>query len=295
MTDAGVLTAATASQAAVLDRISDVLGPVDVVAEHSQSHRLATVLELATPGDERVIAKWHAPGPDYARETTAYEQHVSSLGGDAPRLIDSDDALRLLVLTKLPGHVVQGTAASGDPDVHRTAGLLLRRFHESGRCIASDLWATQFTTRFDRWVERAADKALVAADDLDAVARIVAEVHELGPLEVVPAHRDYSTRNWMVDDHGRVRVIDFGKLEYDPWVLDLVRLQQREWLDAPLLEAAFLDGYDRGLDGADRVVLRAATAKHAVSTIVWARDHRDRRFEREARETLERVLGRTLY
>lgn len=282
-----------ASDADVLDRISRWLGPVDVRADRSQPHGEARVLELAPFDGRCAIAKWHRTDRNFAREVLAYERYVPTLGSDAPQLIAHDEHLRLLLVTRAPGEVVAGTDAAHDPAVHAQAGALIRRLHESDRSVRNSDYGAVLVRKFDRWADRAAQ--LVDADDLLAAERIVLEALELPEIDHVPAHRDNSPRNWVIDEGGRVRLIDFAAVEYEPWCTDLFRMSQREWLDAPHLREAFLDGYGRRPDELDERVLRSFHALGAVSTIAWATDHGEPAFAQEGREMLERVLGRTLY
>jgi hypothetical protein len=282
-----------ASDAESLDRVNRVLGPVDVVADLSWAHGEARVLEVRTRGDEHSIVKWHRGARNYHRELGAYQQYVPALGGDAPRLVASDDRLHLLIISKVPGAIVEGTDAEHDPAVHLHAGEVLRRLHESTPAVVNDHFGDTLMAKFSYWAARVDDT--VTAAELDAARHIAATSLEIGPLRNVPAHRDNSTRNWMLGLDGHVRLIDFAALEFEPWAVDLFRLEQREWLDAPLLREAFLDGYGRRPDERDAEVLHAFHAAQAVSTIAWAREHDDAVFAAHGREMLDRLLGETLY
>lgn len=282
-----------ASDAEVLDRVNRVLGPVDVVADRSWPHGEARVLEVRTRGDERVIVKWHRGARDYHRELAAYQQYVPALGGDAPRLVASDDRLQLLIVSRVAGTIVEGTDAEHDPAVYARAGEVLRTLHESTPAVTTDHFGDTLMAKFFYWAERAG--SFLSDVELDTARRIARTSLELGLLPHVPAHRDNSTRNWMLGPDGRVRLIDFAAMGFEPWAVDLFRLEQREWLDAPLLREAFLDGYGRRPDERDRAVLHAFHAVSAVSTIVWALDHGDAAFAAHGREMLDRLLGETLY
>ena len=282
-----------ASDAEALDHVHRVLGPVDVVADRSWAHGEARVLEVRTRGDEHAIAKWHRGGRNYHRELSAYQLYVPALGGDAPRLVASDDRLQLLILSRVPGALVEGSDAEHDPVVHVRAGEVLRRLHDSTPAIVNDHFGDAVMSKFAYWADRIGDAASEA--ELDIARRIAATSLELGPLPMVPAHRDNSSRNWMLGPDGHVRLIDFAAVEFEPWAVDLFRLQQREWLDAPLLRESFLDGYGRRPDERDHAVLHAFHAVSAIATIAWALDHDDLVFAAQGREMLDRLLGETLY
>jgi aminoglycoside/choline kinase family phosphotransferase len=282
-----------ASDAEALDRVNRVLGPVDVAADLSFPHGEARVLQVRTRGDEHAIVKWHRTSRDFHRELSAYQHYVPALGGDAPRLIASDDRLQLLLISLVPGAVVEGTEAEHDPAVHARAGELLRRLHEATPPVVNDHFGDTLLGKLAYWVDRVGEAA--SETEIDIVRRIALTSHDLGPLPHVPAHRDFSSRNWMLGPDEHVRLIDFGSMEFEPWAVDLLRLQQREWLDAPLLREAFLDGYGRRPDERDAAVLHAFHAVSAIATIAWARQHHDPTAAAQGRQMLDRLLGETLY
>ena len=63
----------------------------------------------------------------------------------------------------------------------------------------------------------------------------------------MPCHLDFQPRNWVIDQTGTVRLIDFGHARFDLPVRNLVRLHFRTWATRPDLRAAFLAGYGHDL------------------------------------------------
>ena len=116
-----------ASDAEVLDRVHRTLGPVDVVAEHDGALKASRVLQVVTRGEERAVVKWHRDALPHRREDTALHHHTPALSGDAPRLVLSDPALRLVVVSHVLGEQAAGTELEHDETVHARAGELLRR------------------------------------------------------------------------------------------------------------------------------------------------------------------------
>jgi hypothetical protein len=171
-----------------------------------------------------------------------------------------------------------------------------------GRCLAgagaelcgaghADMRATVRAVtpeEFEAWAARA--EHLLSPRELSFVREQVRTLDELGPRVRVPCHHDYSPRNWLVDA-GRVGVIDFDLARWEDWVNDLWRLRFGVWWDRPDLQAAFLDGYGRELDGDDVEVLRRCGALAAVATVAWAHENDDRAFERAGRENLTRLMA----
>ncbi|MGY2127478.1 phosphotransferase family protein [Blastococcus sp. SYSU DS0617] len=193
------------------------------------------------------------------------------------------------MLTFLPGTLASSSGWSEQPAVHERAGRLVRRLHGSAAPRPLPDYAQQLLTSFDAWAVRAA--ALVDDQDLGRARAIAATVTDLGPVEGVPAHRDNSPRNWVVDEVGHVRLIDFGACDVEPWWVDLQRLQAREWSGRPDLQEAFLAGYGRSLDDRTRHLVRAYCARAAVSTIAWATEHGDQPFAAEGRAQLRALLS----
>jgi hypothetical protein len=58
------------------------------------------------------------------------------------------------------------------------------------------------------WLERDHRIAPSTVSDL----RAALSRHDHGPVELVPTHGDWQTRNWLVDD-GTIRIIDLGHAE----------------------------------------------------------------------------------
>jgi Ser/Thr protein kinase RdoA (MazF antagonist) len=112
------------------------------------------------------------------------------------------------------------------------------------------------------------------------------------PVPVVACHGDFSPRNWLVDEDGVVRLIDFGRFQRDHWTMDLLLMSRRYWLTEPRLRDAFFAGYGRMIEEVDRNYLRAAIGRWAVGTILWAREHDDAPFEELGREALADLLTR---
>lgn len=284
--DDAVSDDAVPDDAVLVDVVARWAGGAEVVRGWAWPHGESRVLLLRTAlGD--VVAKGVARAAAFDQELTAMRRYAPALGDGAAQLRHADPARSVLVLTAVAGELAEGSAAEVDPDVHRQAGALTARLHRSAPPIIDEHWGATLRSRFESWGTRAA--GLVTAAELARVAELVGRAGALGPVELVPAHRDNGPRNWLVDDGGRVRLIDFGHCRRAPWVEDLHRMTWRQWRERPALRDAFLDGYGRHPDEHDLAVLAAHDAVAVISTIVWAVAHGDAPFAELGRAELARL------
>lgn len=286
--------AGLASDAEVLDRVHRVLGPVEVAEDVSVSPARGRVLRIVTRSEESSFAKWYRDVSDYQRELDALTLYTPALGSDAPRLIDNDDALHLLLISAVAGTPAAGTGFEWDPLVHYRAGVLLRKLHESAPGVSSDQFARQCATRF----EAAASQldGVIESHALAAARLMIAAAMDVTEHHLVPTHRDNHPRNWMVDPSGHVRLIDFAHAEYDPWIVDVLLLEQDYWRSDPNLQVAFFSGYDREITAVDTVLLRAHHAVVAVQALVATRQPGATKGSKTAaKDMFDRLVGVTLF
>jgi tRNA A-37 threonylcarbamoyl transferase component Bud32 len=276
------------SNDAVLDFCRAQIGPVNLTADRSWAHGVNLVLELADPHGDSWIVKAMARHSGYEREREALQRWAPALGDRAPVLAFHDDDLRLLAFRCLPGQIADGTPYELDPDVHRQAGELIRRLHDSeAPHSGADLRAT-LLGKVRRWVDRANAGGYLAATDAADVAFVEGIIGALGEtiVDVVPTHGDNQPRNWLIDDGGVVRLIDFGLAGLEWWGHDLNRLRAQQWQARPDLRDAFYAGYGRRVTRDEESLLRARDAESALTTIFWAREYRDPEFEAQGQATL---------
>jgi len=251
-------------------------------------------VKVVTRSGDSSFVKWYRDQKNYQREWDALTHYTPALGSDAPRLIDHDEGLKMLLISELQGEPAAGTANEWDPLVHYKAGTLIRRLHESSQPVVSDQFARQCAARFE---EAAGSLEGVVASILLSEARLlIARAMDLSSLTLVPAHRDNHPRNWMVDPGGRVRLIDFAMAEYDPWIVDVFLLEQDYWRTDPQLRVAFLSGYDRDMTEDDVIMLKAHHAVSAVRSVASTAGSSGTKAEKlRARDMFDSLLGMTLF
>ncbi|MEG8034492.1 aminoglycoside phosphotransferase family protein [Sphingomonas sp. LR61] len=252
-------------------------------------------------GDDSYTVKASGPtNTHFHRELDAHRTATAALraNGDTGALVAANDEHRVLVLERVPGHLALGTADEHDPEVHRQAGIVLRRLHDHG---------TRHDPTFLLHEQAKALRALDAPHRIshDVVARIRAAL-EMLPTDhadesLVPTHGDFHPRNWIVDDEDddeedardsrrrRLRVIDFGRFGWRPASFDLTRLAVLHWQHDPALEAAFFDGY--GDDPREPGAWRWLQLREAVGTATWAYAVGDESSEAQGHDMLRGALA----
>jgi len=295
-----------ASDAEVLDRVHRTLGPVDVVVEHWGAHRDSRVLHVVTRGGEQAVVKWHRDAAPHRRESESLQLYEVALGGDAPRVVLSDPALRLTVLSRLLGEPAAGTQHEHDGDIHQRAGEMLRRLHDAEPARRHSRFGHDIAAEFERWSVAAERLWGDGSDPADARGlrlaheRALAREHiaaaiDIGELDHVPVHGRFAPQHWIIDPGGRVRLIDFAHVQFEPRITDLLWLEYGPWRDEPWLRAAFLHGYGRIPTERDEIALRAIAATRGLELLVRgsARGHAAERHL--GRGILDRLLGTTLF
>ncbi|WP_051478409.1 aminoglycoside phosphotransferase family protein [Arthrobacter sp. H5] len=276
--------------AAQVSVLQSWIGPYEVLEDKSwplQDTTVQRVRPLRTGSGSEVFVKYSATSHHIERELTAYSSGVNALGDHAPVLLHSSRVHQMFAVSSLPGALVQGRAEELAPDTHERAGTLLARLHQHRG------WSTAYLPGLVRKTTRFMEQghALFSGGDADSIHQALGTLYR-GPVEVVLTHGDYQPRNWLIED-GIVCVIDFGRADVRPWVSDLVRLKNQQWIGRPDLQEAFMAGYGQALTETDAKVFAAESILQAVGTVVWAHDVGDGDFEEVGRMMLINALNRT--
>ncbi len=264
--------------------MQDWLPEAELVADLSWALMGTTVLHLRTPDGDRIVKAGSAKNHHIGRERNAHLQFTDPwvAQGRAARMLRSDIETNMLLLDYLPGELVQGHPAEGDPDTYRQAGRMLAELHG------------QTSRRDDEYEACMTQKALALLDSPHRIApETVAPLRELllaadpEPVTLVPTHGDWHPRNWLID-HGIVRAIDFGRFDWRPALTDLARLAVRQFAVNPALEITFFDGY--GADPRTPELWRILLIREAIGTAIWAYQIGDERFEQEGHRMIAAIL-----
>lgn len=273
-------------------RLDEWLPGLEVVADHSWGLVGTTVLEVAHDGRRLIVKAADEQDRHLARELRAHRLWLEPLAGRGlgPRLLYGDGEEKLLVTEFLPGHLVLGTAAEWDPAVYERAGALLALLHgqqvdeRTGSTTGADYEGHE-NARVLAWL----DTEHRIEPGVETRLRDQIAHWPTPSVTLVPTHGDWQPRNWLIDDQETVRVIDFGRADLRPAMVDFARLNAQQFRTMPSLEAAFLAGYGadpRDPDGWLRVQFR-----EAMATAVWAHQVGDEAFEHQGHRMIAEALA----
>jgi Ser/Thr protein kinase RdoA (MazF antagonist) len=212
--------------------------------------------------------KRHSSARFHARDVAALRGWARALGpGRAPELAATDPELLVMVVTAVPGQPVPGSRLSAGEEraVHRQAGLLLRRLHESPVAPGAGADASLMASRVGIHLDQAS--GLLTPAQWSLVRNCATRLARLGPrVPAVACHGDFQPRNWLWDAPGsQLGVIDWERAEPGPAVRDLVRLEYGPWDRGPDLREEFLAGYGRALTHEERELLACHAVLDALS------------------------------
>lgn len=210
--------------------------------QYHDGHDGTMVLRAATTSGE-VIVKGHRHAERYEQELHAYRHWTSSLDGRAPQLLVSCDDPPAVVVSVLPGQPLNDRHLTTEAELraHRRAGELLARYHRAAPACADINMVEWLVARGEQWLTVARD-VIPMAQQTQTRAHLRA-LADLGRIDAVPCHLDYTPRNLLATHDGAVGIIDFEHSRYDLAARDLVRLATRTWTIHPQLRDAFLAGY----------------------------------------------------
>lgn len=258
----------------------------------------------AVQGERRAFLKVFRQPRKFVQERHAYQVWLPQLASAevrTPLLLGESETLRALLVSALPGELMErapltpSLTPSLSLEAYRQAGAFLRALHTLPFKDDDPFSLAEATRHRARaWLRRA--EGTVKQDLIAWVGEQAAEVADtltkLGTVRV-PCHRDYTPRNWLVEISGkriRLSVIDFEHSRPDCRLFDTERLAASGWSEAS--ERAFWAGYGRTLTKAERRLLEHHAALTALSTVVWAREHHDTKFEAQGWAQLTRLRER---
>jgi 8-oxo-dGTP diphosphatase len=270
-----------------------VAGQITDVTDCSWQRDTSAVWRLNSASGCCWYLKRHSSGRFHAREVAALREWAPALGpGRVPELAAADPEILVMVVTAVPGEPVLGLqlSARDEQQVHRQAGRLLSRLHESRVAPGAGEDASRLTNRVDSHLDQAA--GLLTPAQRAMVRDCASRLAWLGPrAPAVASHGDFQPRNWLWDTaSGRLGIIDWERAEPAPAIRDLVRLEYGPWDGRPDLREDFFAGYGRTLLPEEDETLFCYAVLDALSGLRWGLANGDDEVVSRAWRTFERSL-----
>jgi len=212
-----------------------------------------------------------------------------------------------ILLTECPGVDAESIELSetDESQMWRDAGAWLAQMHRyendwfgevdlNGNCAGRSFtdpceWVY---SSIDRRVKEADPLGLFDASELDFIHGWCNEyLSSLVGERAISIHRDFTPRNWLVQDGRLSGVIDFEHARWDLRAGDLNRTPDKEFLQKPYLRAAFFDGYGKPSDRLQNQI-QIMRLFQAVGAIVWGVLVGETDYSAENRVALHRMMGR---
>lgn len=275
--------------AELLEFATSYLGAIDKASFKGWDHAESQVWKIETQKANYYL-KTHKQKSKFKQEVNAYENWAKQIPDQCPQFITKEESLNAILLSSLEAEPLeqQNLSAKQEQVVYEQAGQFLRTWHDL-KYIDNDIDLTDaMQQRLTKWTQRATnlveDKGITWVKD-----QTLELIHHLKDYQRVPCHRDYSARNWLLDKNHRLWVIDFEHSRADFFLVDFERQYSSIWLTRPDIKEAFLAGYGKKISELEWQLLKRLSGFSALSTIVWAREHKDRAFEAYGRQQLERL------
>jgi 8-oxo-dGTP diphosphatase len=274
-----------------------VAGQITDVTDCSWQRDTSAVWRLSSASGGCWYLKRHSSGRFHAREVAALRNWAPALGpGRVPELAAADPEILVMVVTAVPGEPVLGLRLSTreEQQVHRQAGQMLGRLHESRLVPGAGEDASRLTSRVDAHLDQAG--GLLTPAQRAMVRDCASRLAWLGPrVPAVASHGDFQPRNWLWDTaSGRLGIIDWERAEPASAVRDLVRLEYGPWDGRPDLREDFFAGYGRALTLEEDETLSCYAILDALSGLRWGLANGDDEVVSRAWRTFERSLDTPL-
>ena len=274
-----------------------VAGQITDVTDCSWQRDTSAVWRLSSASGGCWYLKRHSSGRFHEREVAALRSWAPALGpGRVPELAAADPEILVMVVTAVPGEPVLGLQLSAreEQQVHRQAGRLLGRLHESRVAPGVGEDASRVTSRVGGHLDQAG--GLLTPAQRAMVRDCASRLAWLGPrVPAVASHGDFQPRNWLWDTaSGRLGIIDWERAEPAAAVRDLVRLEYGPWDGRPDLREEFFAGYGRTLSPEEDETLFCYAVLDALSGLLWGLANGDDEVVSRAWRTFERSPGTPL-
>ncbi|NKB58968.1 MAG: phosphotransferase [Alphaproteobacteria bacterium] len=261
--------------------------------------RPSIVWRLTGSDGSRVWLKHHKESRLYRRELIGLERFVPALGSQtwwaSPTLVAKDDEIGVLLMTEVEGEPLDLAELNSSEEAvtFRLAGRFACKLHNlqlsNPEKIAASVHVRERLEFYLAEGESAVDSATAGW------ARELIELACAENCKLVPCHRDFSPRNWLVskDKSGiKFSVIDWEHASWDLWLNDAQRMAYDHWHSRPQLREAYFEGYGRSLNEAESLQLDTICLATAIASIPWAITHNDENYVNTNRMVIERIRAK---
>ena len=280
------------------------VGPIVALEDRSRAFgRISLVWRLETAGGRQYYLKRHEDRRLFDRERHAVLDWLPRLPEGArqmtaPPTAIADD-LDAMIFEAAPGEIVEEADLTREERLaaYQLAGAFAAALHAlpCDGCGPAAGYGATLLESVERWL---GDPQ--AAFSVEVQEWVRDEVRAGGAFEgvsLVPAHMDYSPRNWLLHRDGGVlwlHVIDWERARPAPWVEDVQRMAEDHWHADPTLREAFFLGYGREPSEVEERQIRALVVVNgAVGAIAWGGQRGDSAFVAKGRAILERLRAET--
>ncbi len=276
------------------------LGRIVTLDDRSRAFgRMSLVWHLETAEGQRYYLKRHEERRLFDRELRALRDWLPRLPEGArqmtvPPIAVADD-LDAMIFEAAPGEIVEDADLTDHERqaAYQMAGAFAAALHAlpCEGCGPAEGYVDQQLANVERWLgDPAAD---FTAEEQRWTRDTVRAGGAFEGVQLVPAHMDYSPRNWLLHrDDGVLwlHVIDWERARPAPWVEDVQRMAEDHWHRDPAMREAFFLGYGRQPSEVEERQIRALVAiNSAVGAIAWGGQRGDTAFVAKGRAILDRM------
>ncbi|MDA0350878.1 MAG: phosphotransferase [Chloroflexi bacterium] len=254
------------------------LGRIVMLEDRSRTFgRLSLVWHIEAADGHHYYLKRHEDRRLYDRELRALTDWLPRLPEGARQmtvpLVATADDLDAMLFAAAPGEIVEDAALTTEERhaAYQLAGAFAAALHAlpCEGCGPAEDYGANLRSTIRPWLADPA-AAFTAEEQRWATDTIRAD-GALDAVRLVPAHMDYSPRNWLIhraDGALWLYVIDWERARPAPWTEDVQRMAEDHWHADPVAREAFFLGYGRQPSDIEERQIRAlAVANNAIGAI----------------------------
>ncbi|MDA1278912.1 MAG: aminoglycoside phosphotransferase family protein [Chloroflexi bacterium] len=241
------------ANARLVNFVHSSLGTAVKITDNTRGIGRRSLIWRVEQGQNHFLLKAHDSDGQFERETRALREWVPILGDQSwwstPDILAKNDELQAIVISEVRGGLLDSTVVSRDEcqTMFELAGRFARLLHDSPIAIAESVEPVEdVLSAAGRYIPAAVGH--LDSRTIDWAKEVIGDGQAFANARVVPAHMDYSPRNWFADRQGRgIRfgLIDWEQSRHSIWLQDVARMAFDHWQREPVLRDYFFRGYGR--------------------------------------------------